>query len=244
MGLRPAKTSRAIRGQPWTRISRKKPRKSFVKGAPHPKVRQYVMGTDKPYELEVEMVEVEGVRIRDNALESARQAAGKSLENNLPGRYFFQVVPYPHLVLREHSALGVAGADRISKGMKKAFGRPKGRLAQVEGGKPVFRARIVSRDLPLLKEAFKRAGLKVPGKTKLSIRDISQEAWNLAKKEIVFGTKIVEEAPKVVAAEAEAGAEAGAPAKEGESAAAAEEGAEAKAKGEKQEKAEEAKEKK
>src|SRR3990167_5343192 len=195
MGIRPARASRDIRGQPWSRTSKRKPRKSFVKGAPHPKVRQYLMGVDKPYDLEVEMVEEYPVRIRDNALEAARQAANKYLEKTLPGNYLMQVVPYPHLVVREHSALGVAGADRISKGMKKAFGRPKGRLAQVEGGKPVFRARIVSRDLPLLKEAFKRAGLKVPGKTKLSIRDISQEAWNLAKKEIVFGTKIVEEAP-------------------------------------------------
>ncbi|MEM4254859.1 MAG: 50S ribosomal protein L16 [Candidatus Norongarragalinales archaeon] len=205
MGIRPAKTSRDIRGQPWARTSRKKPRKSFVKGAPQPKVRQYLMGVDKPYELEVEIVEEHGVRIRDNALEAARQSANKYLEKIIPGNYFMQVVPYPHLILREHSALGVAGADRISKGMKRAFGRPKGRLAQVEGGKPVMRMRIYAKDLPTLKEALRRAAIKMPGKTLLKIKDISHDAANLAKREVVFAKKeIEEEKPASEAAASEA----------------------------------------
>ncbi len=210
MGIRPARTSRDIRGQPWARISKRKPRKSFVKGAPHPKVRQYLMGVDKPYDLEVEMVEEYGVRIRDNAMEAARQSANKYLEKTLPNNYFMQIVPYPHLVLREHTALGVAGADRISKGMKKAFGRPKGRLAQVEGGKAVMRARIYSKDLNALKEAFGRAAIKMPGSTKLKIKDISRDAANLAKKEIVFAKREIEEekpaeaAPEAATAEATA----------------------------------------
>ncbi|MFH1056692.1 MAG: 50S ribosomal protein L16 [Candidatus Micrarchaeota archaeon] len=208
MGSRPAKTSRRISGQIWSRISKRKPRKSYVKGAPHPKVRQYLMGVDKPYELEVELQEQYGVRIRDNALEAARQAANKFLEKSIPGNYFFQIVPYPHLVLREHTALGVAGADRISKGMKKAFGRPKGRLAQIEAGNAVMRARILSKDLPLLKEALGRASLKMPGKTKISIRDISKDASNLAKKEVVF-VKKEEEVKPVEEAAAEAAPAAG-----------------------------------
>ncbi len=203
MGIRPARTSRDIRGQPWSRMSKRKPRKSFVKGAPNPKVRQYLMGVDKPYDLEVEMVEEYPVRIRDNALEAARQAANKYLEKTLPGNYFMQVVPYPHLVLREHSALGVAGADRISKGMKRAFGRPKGRLAQVEGGKPVVRMRIYAKDLNTLKEAMRRAAIKMPGKTELKVRDISKDSANLARREVVFAKReIVEEKPAEEAAAA------------------------------------------
>ena len=201
MGIRPARASRDIRGQPWSRTSKRKPRKSFVKGAPHPKVRQYLMGVDKPYDLEVEMVEEYPVRIRDNALEAARQAANKYLEKTLPGNYLMQVVPYPHLVLREHSALGVAGADRISKGMKRAFGKPKGRLAQVEGGKPVVRMRIYAKDLNTLKEAMRRAAIKMPGKTSLKIRDISKDTVNLARREVVFAKReIAEEKPAEEAA--------------------------------------------
>ena len=188
MGIRPARASRDIRGQPWSRTSKRKPRKSFVKGAPHPKVRQYLMGVDKPYDLEVEMVEEYPVRIRDKTL---------------PGNYLMQVVPYPHLVLREHSALGVAGADRISKGMKRAFGKPKGRLAQVEGGKPVVRMRIYAKDLNTLKEAMRRAAIKMPGKTSLKIRDISKDTVNLARREVVFAKReIAEEKPAEEAAPA------------------------------------------
>ncbi|HLC38293.1 MAG TPA: 50S ribosomal protein L16 [Candidatus Norongarragalinales archaeon] len=215
MGIRPARASRDIRGQPWARLSKRKPRKSYVKGAPQPKVRQYQMGVDKPYELEVEMVEQIPVRIRDNSLEAARQAANKYLEKSIPGNYFFQIVPYPHLVLREHSALGVAGADRISKGMKKAFGRPKGRLAQLETGKAVMRARILSKDLPLLKEALHRATIKMPGKTKIVIRDISKDAANLAKKAVVFAKKEEEVVAAPTAAAEETAAAEGEKAAEG-----------------------------
>lgn len=215
MGLRPARASRDIRGQPWARISKRKPRKSYVKGAPHPKVRQYQMGVDKPYDYEVELVAVYPVRIRDNSLEASRQAANKYLEKKITTGYFFQVVPYPHLVLREHSALGVAGADRISKGMKRAFGKPKGRLAQINEGKAVMRARVTAKDLPVLKEAFGRASLKMPGKMVLKITDISKDAVNLAKREHVFAKR--EEAVVAVAAatpEATAAAGAAAPAVE------------------------------
>lgn len=199
MGLRPAKTIREIRGQPWARISTKKPRKSYVKGAPRPKVRQYNMGTDKRYELEVDLIPEYELRVRDNAIEAARQAANKYLEQKLIQNYFLQVVSYPHLVIREHSALGVAGADRISKGMKLAFGRPKGRMAMVVKGQPVMKSRIMARDLPVLRVAFNRAKLKLGGKYSLSIRDITTDPVNIARKEHVFKKK-EEEKPKEEAA--------------------------------------------
>jgi len=200
MGLRPAKTIREIRGQPWCRISKRKPRKSFVKGAPRPKVRQYNMGTDKRFELEVDVVPNMTLRIRDNAIEAARQATNKYLEKTLMDNYFLQVVSYPHLVVREHSALGVAGADRISKGMKRAFGKPKGRMAQVKHGDPVLRARIMKKDLPALKEGFKRGTAKLTGGYTLIIEDITNNSKNLARSIVGRKMKKKEEAPKPEAA--------------------------------------------
>lgn len=221
MGLRPAKTIRELKGQPWARISRSKPRKSFVKGAPRPKVRQYNMGTDKRFELEVEVVPDYGLNLRDAAIESARQAANKYLEKTLLDNFFLQVVSYPHLVVREHSALGVAGADRISKGMKKAFGKPKGRMAQVNAGHAVIRGRIMKKDLPVLKEAFKRGQAKLSGSFTLVIRDITQDPKNLARS--IIGRKMKkreEEKPVEAAVPAEGAAgEAATPGKEGEKAA-------------------------
>ena len=195
MALRPAKTIRESQGQPWTRISQKKPRKSYVKGAPRPKIRQYNMGTDKFYDIEVRMTTEGPIQIRDNAIEAARQISVKYLEKNIPGNYYVGILKYPHLIIREHTALGVAGADRISKGMKMAFGRPKGRMARVKGGEAVFIARVAKKDLNLVKEAFKRAQLKLSGKFKLMVNDITKEQKNIAKigKEVTLEVKITEQ---------------------------------------------------
>lgn len=211
MGLRPAKTCRHVKGQPWTRVSQKKPRKSFVKGVPHARVRQFNMGTDKRYELEAKLVAAEPIQVRDNALESARQAANKFLEKKLVANFFLQVTRYPHLVLREHSVLGVAGSDRISKGMKRAFGRPKGRMACLHANEAVFVSRIMKKDLAVLREAFERAKKKLPGAYRTVLRDISNDSVNLARKEHVFKKK---EEPKPVA-EAAPVAVVGAPPAEG-----------------------------
>ena len=216
MGLRPARTCREVKGQPWARISKRKPRKSYIKGAPHPKVRQFNMGSDKRYELEVELQSTHPVNIRDNSLESARQAANKYAEKKLFQNFYLQVVPYPHLVVRESTSLGVAGADRISKGMKRAFGRPKGRMALLHKGDAVLRARIMKKDLSILKEAFRRARLKMPGDFTLNVRDITADSINMARKEHVFKKK-EEEKPKeepVAAAAATPAAEGETPAKE------------------------------
>ncbi|NYZ78484.1 50S ribosomal protein L16 [Candidatus Micrarchaeota archaeon] len=201
MGLRPARTCRYVRGHVWARISRRKPRKSYVKGAPHPKVRQYNMGVDKRYDLEVTLVAQRPMQLRDNCLEAGRQAANKFLEKNIFQNFFLQVSKYPHLVLREHSALGVAGADRISKGMKLAFGRPKGRLARLKNGDAVFTARVYYKDLNPMKDGLIRAARKLGGGFKIVSRDISKDPINLARKEHVFKTK---EEPKPVAAAATA----------------------------------------
>ncbi|NUN11599.1 50S ribosomal protein L16, partial [Candidatus Micrarchaeota archaeon] len=160
MGLRPARTSRELKGQPWTRLSIRRPRKSYVKGVPHNKVRQFIMGTDKPYEVEVVLELQSPIQIRDNSLESARQACNKVLEKNLLANYFMQVTKYPHFVLRESASLGVAGADRISKGMKRAFGKPKGRLVRVKEGEVIFKVRGMKKNIAVIKKALERAKIK------------------------------------------------------------------------------------
>lgn len=201
MGLRPARAIRDIKGQPWARISKSRPRKSFVKGAPRPRVRQYDMGTDKFYDCEVDLVCSSPVQLRDNCMEAARQSANKYLDNSLPANYYLKLRKYPHLVLREHAALGVAGADRISKGMKKAFGRPKGRLAQMFLNEVLFTCRVPTAGVPAAKEAFRRASRKLSGKWKPVVTDITQEAWNLEKqgREAKVFKKIEEEKPEAAA---------------------------------------------
>ncbi|HII39181.1 TPA: 50S ribosomal protein L16, partial [Candidatus Micrarchaeota archaeon] len=202
MGLRPAKTIRRTGTQAWTRISQRRPRKSFVKGAPRPKVRQYDMGVDKRFDFEVDLVAQVPINLRDNAIEAARQMCNKWVEKNLLANYFFKVMHYPHYVIREHSALGVAGSDRISKGMKLAFGRPKGRMAPIRKGDVVFRARCYTAGVPIIKQGFDRALRKMSGLYKIRVCDISKDASNLAKSVAGVAMKKREEAKPVAEAAA------------------------------------------
>ncbi|MBI4406376.1 50S ribosomal protein L16 [Candidatus Micrarchaeota archaeon] len=206
MGLRPARTIREAQGQQWARISISKPRKSYVKGAPRPKIRQYEMGSDKYYERRVDLVAVYPFHVRDNALEAARQAANKHLEKTLfIDNYFFRVLKYPHLVIREHSALGVAGADRISKGMKRAIGRPKGRMCRVNTGDSVFAVYCNENAVREVKVALTRAKLKLSGGYDLVVSDITSDPFNLSKKGKAARVAKKREEEKPVAVEAEAG---------------------------------------
>ena len=162
MGLRPARTVRKSQGQPWARLSNRMPRKSFVKGAPRPKVRQYNMGVDRFYEIAIDLLADTDIQLRDNSLEAARQVAVKYLEKNLPGQYYFGILKYPHLVIREHSALGVAGSDRISKGMKLAFGKPAARAVQIHQGQTLLDLHVNKSNIVIGKRALKKASLKLP----------------------------------------------------------------------------------
>ncbi len=218
---------RAIKGQPWTRTSRSRPRKSYVKGVPNTKVRQFNMGTDKRFDLEIDLVSNQSLNIRDNSLESGRQALLKYLERNLIDNFFLTLLVFPHHVIREHSASGVAGADRISKGMKLAFGKPKGRAARIYEGQTIFRIRVMKDALPIVKESCRRGQAKLSSTYTLVIKDISNDPINLRRsiegvkmKKKIEEVKVVEEvvaAEGAPAVEGEAGKEGAAPAgKEGE----------------------------
>ncbi|MEM3030155.1 MAG: 50S ribosomal protein L16 [Candidatus Micrarchaeia archaeon] len=165
MGLRPARTCRSLNKAAWTRYSKKMPRKSFVKALPHNAVSIYAMGQANPaFDSLFRLVAEEGVQVRDNALESARQAANKYLEKTLPGGYFLKVDVYPHNVIRENKMILGAGADRLQKGMRHAYGRPTDRGARVHRGQVIFRLSTTSEKAGHAREALRRAKLKLPGR--------------------------------------------------------------------------------
>jgi len=64
--LRPAKCYRKLE-RPYTRQSRKKPRKGYVKGVPDPKIRKFEMGdAKKKFSLKAKLISSNGVQIRHN----------------------------------------------------------------------------------------------------------------------------------------------------------------------------------
>ena len=56
MGLRPGRTYNKVTKKPFTRISIHKPRRSYVKGVPAPRIHQFEMGAKGDYPLTFDLV--------------------------------------------------------------------------------------------------------------------------------------------------------------------------------------------
>ncbi|MDD4983245.1 MAG: 50S ribosomal protein L16 [Candidatus ainarchaeum sp.] len=139
MGLRPARCYRDIE-RSYTRVANRVQAKDFIGGVPRTRVRQFVLGDQtKDFPKVIHVFSSEGLQIRDNALEAFRQKLAKVL-NDICGKdnFFTKIRIYPHHVLRQNKLASGAGADRLSSGMKHAFGKPIGRSAQVKKGQNVL----------------------------------------------------------------------------------------------------------
>jgi large subunit ribosomal protein L10e len=166
--IRPARTMRNPNSQAWARYSLKKPRKNYVRALPHTSLLVFNMGTEKStYDLELTLRPEQPIQLRSNSLEAARQVANKYLEVEIPLQFSFKVLVYPHNVIREHRMAQGAGADRVSRGMSQAFGRPISIAARVREGQPVFKIRTMKANKKAAVEAFRRAASKLSGTYKI-----------------------------------------------------------------------------
>jgi large subunit ribosomal protein L10e len=164
MGLRPARCYHKLKKKPYTRISIHKPRKSYVKGVPAPRIHQFEMGKSGKYDLTFNLVSKNDVQIRSNSLESARITTLKHLNKKLgENNFFLKILIYPHHVLRENAMATGAGADRFSEGMRKSFGKPIGQAARVRKGQKIITVNAPKNSEAVVRKALKRATSKLPG---------------------------------------------------------------------------------
>lgn len=105
--------------------------------------------------------------VRHNALESARMTSNRILEKQLGKAYHLKVKVYPFHVLRENPLAAGAGADRMSTGMKKSFGKAIGCAAIVKKGQTLIEVRVNKENIKLAKEAMSRAAKKFPCSCKI-----------------------------------------------------------------------------
>ncbi len=174
MGLRPARTMRNPDQQPpWTRYSKRRPRKSYVKSRPHQKLHNFEMGVmQDDYDMKVKLVAKVPVQLRDNAIEAARMAVTRFLDKNIAGKFKFWIRKYPHHIIRENKMLTGAGADRLSKGMRKSFGKPTHVSARLGENDVLFEIWTYSGNLNSIKTAYKRAQQKLSGNYKVVVESI------------------------------------------------------------------------
>ena len=154
---------RAIEGQVYTR-------QEYMGGIPTCRVTQFDTGNLKePFTLRYSLQGEEAAQVRDIALEAARVSAVRVLEKHAPNAYHLKVRRYPHQILREHKMAMGAGADRISSGMRRAFGKPVGHAVRAEIGSELISVYINEENAEHAKEALRKAAHKLPIPTRLTI---------------------------------------------------------------------------
>jgi len=141
-------------------------RKEYISRIPQLRVSKFKLGKAEGLEAVFRLMVKKPALITQEALEAARVAANKILETELgEANYVLRLIPYPHIVLREHKVLTMAGADRLSKGMKKAYGKPTTLAAKIEAGKPIMEVFSSLGSENTVKKSLKTASSKIPVET-------------------------------------------------------------------------------
>ncbi len=149
--------------RPYTRKSKYRKR-NFVRASPQNNVVRFDMGNmEKKFNTHLDLISKEDLQIRHNAIESARLTANRALEGKLgKSGFHLKIRIFPHHILRENPLAAGAGADRMSTGMKKSFGKPISLAARVKKGKVLMTLRIDKQNLPLARTALRRSAAKMP----------------------------------------------------------------------------------
>ncbi|MEM2282836.1 MAG: 50S ribosomal protein L16 [Candidatus Hadarchaeales archaeon] len=177
MPLRPGRCYRHFSGPAYTR-------KDYVKDFPAMRIQTFDMGNPAgSFPLQLSLLVMGSGQIRHNALEAGRMAANRYLETTVgKDNYHLKVRVYPHHIIREHLLAVGAGADRVSEGMRLAFGRAAGTAARVKAGQAVATVRTLPQFEPQAREALRRFSLKLPFTCKIRVESPPTPSGQEARK--------------------------------------------------------------
>jgi large subunit ribosomal protein L10e len=159
MSEKPASMYREISKPPYTR-------REYITGIPGSKIAQHKMGNadadPEDYAVQISLRVDEELQIRHGSLEAARLSANRHLIKELgEGNYKMILRKFPHHVIRENKQATGAGADRVSDGMRQAFGKIVGTAARIGDGERLFTLYCDVDQADAGKEAFRRAYNKI-----------------------------------------------------------------------------------
>jgi large subunit ribosomal protein L10e len=161
-----ARNYRPVRGQAYTR-------KKYAKGFPPPKIVKFTMGDTKAnFEYEASLIALKRAQIRHSALEAARIAINRILNDELIEEYFLKIRPYPHIILRENKMIFGAHADRLQQGMRSSFGTAIGTAARVKASQILITVKVNENGLDAAKRSLKRGSSKLPIPCNITIKRI------------------------------------------------------------------------
>lgn len=156
MTRKPGSMYRYIRGKPTTR-------REYVGGVPASRISQFDMGNKKgDFPEKISLVAIEKCQVRHNSLEAARISANRAMEK-LAGstNYRLRILVYPHVILRENKQATGAGADRVSQGMRSAYGKNVSTCARINANQIVMTINTTTQNIIHAKNALRKAGMKL-----------------------------------------------------------------------------------
>jgi large subunit ribosomal protein L10e len=159
MSDKPASMYREISKRPYTR-------REYITGIPGSKIAQHNMGNlqtgPEDYPVHISLEVEEECQIRHGALEASRLSANRRLLKEVGQENYKMVLrKFPHHVIRENKQATGAGADRVSDGMRQAFGKPVGTAARITANETVFTCYCDPEDAETVKDAFRRSYNKI-----------------------------------------------------------------------------------
>ncbi len=167
MAKNPARMYRKIMQHAYTR-------REFMGGVPGNRILQYQAGkVNGDFPITLDLIPEERGQIRHTALEAMRITAVRALDTAV-GRenYHLIVRVYPHHVLRQNKQASGAGADRVSMGMRLAFGKAIGTAARVEAGQAILTVRVTAKGFVAGKEAMRKAYNKVASPCHIDVKGL------------------------------------------------------------------------
>lgn len=172
MARKPAVMYREIKGMAYTR-------REYMGGVPNSRISQFDMGNlteDFPVQLTLKCKN--RVQIRHTALEAGRIAANRVLTKDVGvANYHLKLRAFPHVVLRENKLATGAGADRVSSGMRQAFGKTVGTAARLECNQAIMTVSCTKGAVNSAKTALWKASMKFPTPCYIDV-DKGQEFMN------------------------------------------------------------------
>lgn len=178
MALRKASAYTKKRQRTFTRTSKVKS-KNYIKTKPPQQIVRFKMGKKSEYnegKLKniIKLVSKEKVLIRDNSLEAARKCILRLLQKEIPDKFYLEVKPYPHIVLRENKVYsGASKGERVNTGMAQSYGGVIGRAASVKKEQVIILiAHLNKQDRKFIVDSIEKIKPKLPCKTKLEMEKL------------------------------------------------------------------------
>jgi large subunit ribosomal protein L10e len=167
MGRRPARCYRYCKNKPYIKSR-------YLRGVPDAKIAIFDVGkraasTDE-FPLCVHLVCGEKQQLGSECLEAGRIVVNKYMFKTAgKDSFHLRIRLHPYHVLRQNKMLSCAGADRLSSGMRHAFGKALGVCARVNIGQIIYSVRSRVDNRAKIVEAMRRASYKFAGRQNIVV---------------------------------------------------------------------------